>query len=518
MEPLLSVHIVADSPAATLRRAVSSVLESTTVPFVVYLWSGTQDNAVVTYLEELLERDCRVHVVWDSDDLGFGFAHNALAKLSGSPYICILGSDIEVPGGWHDVPIRALMADPRIGAFGCSGVSRCWDAVGLTDGCILTRKSDAQLFGPFDIAALSHPHYLIQDFCARLRRHSRRLASADISGLRLLTGEEVLRTQSVQRDPPGVRAANHLRFRRRWSAPSGPRRILIRNLGLLGDNICAMPAVRAIRRRFPEFPLWIASRTPSVWLDNPDVDGICSDPNDWSPDDLVFSMRKHSEHSRSEHLVDLLMREVQVPGFDGWQRLEPPLNSAEIPEKVKINIPALTREWAYGKTVHLGRFAVLCADATWHIRRWPHSALFAEAMFKEFGCEVIHLSERRESELLGAYDWRGMTTLQQAAAVIERATVVVSVDTGLLHVAGSLDVPTIGLFGPTVAKSRLHTGQIDVSSELECSGCFRLARGAYQTCARDTVQSRPSQPFAECMQTVSIDAVLRKVKYVWPTY
>jgi ADP-heptose:LPS heptosyltransferase len=40
-------------------------------------------------------------------------------------------------------------------------------------------------------------------------------------------------------------------------------------------------------------------------------------------------------------------------------------------------------------------------------------------------------------------------SLDRVAALLDRCDLVVGVDTGLLHMAGALGAPWVGLFGPT---------------------------------------------------------------------
>lgn len=49
-------------------------------------------------------------------------------------------------------------------------------------------------------------------------------------------------------------------------------------------------------------------------------------------------------------------------------------------------------------------------------------------------------------------DLAGATSLTECAALLDASLAVISVDTGLMHVAGALDVPTLGLHGPTRAR------------------------------------------------------------------
>ena len=44
-------------------------------------------------------------------------------------------------------------------------------------------------------------------------------------------------------------------------------------------------------------------------------------------------------------------------------------------------------------------------------------------------------------------DLRGKTTLAEAAVIIKAAKCYVGIDSGLMWIAGSLQVPTVGLYG-----------------------------------------------------------------------
>jgi ADP-heptose:LPS heptosyltransferase len=50
-------------------------------------------------------------------------------------------------------------------------------------------------------------------------------------------------------------------------------------------------------------------------------------------------------------------------------------------------------------------------------------------------------------EVPGTVDLRGKTSLAQAAAVIDSSDCYVGIDSGLMWIAGSLQVPAVGLYG-----------------------------------------------------------------------
>ncbi len=92
----------------------------------------------------------------------------------------------------------------------------------------------------------------------------------------------------------------------------------------------------------------------------------------------------------------------------------------------------------------------------WFDERW---ALLAAAVVDKFSKPVIILggpgeAERgaeiaRQSGRAQVYSLCGRTTLGQSAAVIERATLLIGVDTGLTHMGTAFSLPTLALFGAT---------------------------------------------------------------------
>jgi len=78
-------------------------------------------------------------------------------------------------------------------------------------------------------------------------------------------------------------------------------------------------------------------------------------------------------------------------------------------------------------------------------------------------------------------DLIGKTDFAELCAVIERADVLVSGDSGPVHIAVALDRPTVAIHGPTDPQ---HSGPADLSRavvvrhELPCSPCYRLDRVA----------------------------------------
>ena len=69
----------------------------------------------------------------------------------------------------------------------------------------------------------------------------------------------------------------------------------------------------------------------------------------------------------------------------------------------------------------------------------------------------------------------GRTTLGEAMALIKRCQFFVTNDSGLMHIAAALSVPTVAIFGPTdhVATGPRGAKTRIVKHEIECAPCLK---------------------------------------------
>jgi ADP-heptose:LPS heptosyltransferase len=91
----------------------------------------------------------------------------------------------------------------------------------------------------------------------------------------------------------------------------------------------------------------------------------------------------------------------------------------------------------------------------------------------------------------------GKTTLAETAAVIEGAALLVSGDSGILHIGVGLGVPTISLFGPGRQKKwgPRGAGHIVINHELLCSPCTTFGT------------TPPCPDRARCLEEITVDEV-----------
>ncbi|GAB7026517.1 glycosyltransferase family 9 protein [Geotalea toluenoxydans] len=104
----------------------------------------------------------------------------------------------------------------------------------------------------------------------------------------------------------------------------------------------------------------------------------------------------------------------------------------------------------------------------------------------------------------GGVNLAGRTSLLETAAIIAQADVLVSGDSGVLHLAAGLDVPSVALFGPSsIAKwaPQGSSGSV-VSARAACSPCSLY--GTIPPCRHNV----------RCMDDITVDQVISAIESV----
>ncbi|HET9707895.1 MAG TPA: lipopolysaccharide heptosyltransferase II [Gemmatimonadales bacterium] len=105
-------------------------------------------------------------------------------------------------------------------------------------------------------------------------------------------------------------------------------------------------------------------------------------------------------------------------------------------------------------------FGALAPGSIWGSKRWPHYAALAERLAGHMDVVVVGAAEDTAlgNEILAAVEraggrsanLSGQLTLRQSAAVIRKASVLVTNDSAPLHFAQAMATPTVAIFGPTL--------------------------------------------------------------------
>ena len=130
----------------------------------------------------------------------------------------------------------------------------------------------------------------------------------------------------------------------------------------------------------------------------------------------------------------------------------------------------------------------LVLGTSWATKEWPQEKWYSLIKSLQYRANFVCLGGPKEAtqykplmDSLAAegidqvmLNMLGKTTLQEVGALIESCDVVVTADTGALHIALALNKPVVALFGPTDPKlwgPLTGTFKVLVNDELDCLGC-----------------------------------------------
>jgi heptosyltransferase II len=147
-------------------------------------------------------------------------------------------------------------------------------------------------------------------------------------------------------------------------------------------------------------------------------------------------------------------------------------------------------------------------------RRWPleHYAELARRRVEQ-GDSVVVIGGPGEREVTarvvaaapGATDLGGRTGIEDLAAVLSVLDLLVTNDTGPMHLAGAVGTPTVSLWGSSDPDEVRQTGAPDfgvTGPPLPCKPCYR------NHCPRRGAGTILDQAHEECMKLITIEQVL----------
>ncbi len=141
----------------------------------------------------------------------------------------------------------------------------------------------------------------------------------------------------------------------------------------------------------------------------------------------------------------------------------------------------------------------------WPAKRWPleRFASLADRLVKAWNADILWIwgpGEKQEAEtcmklMRSSSRLLPETNLKQLGAMLQRMDMVISTDSGPMHISAAVNTPTVGLFGPTQPEHQGPFGDKHVvvkHDSLACLGCNRL-----------------DCPHTSCMNWLSVDNVFR---------
>lgn len=298
-----------------------------------------------------------------------------------------------------------------------------------------------------------------------------------------------------------------------------PFELLVRSPNWLGDACMAFPAVRALKKGRPDLRLTILTpaKLRDLWSSLPEVDDLIVK----EPGDGVFAVARRIRDKRIRYdaavvltnstrsTVELwLARPPRLTGFRGSFRSlllnqiapdpppgMPPEHHARRYLRLAAHAGANTDDlelFATGTPLAAsGDGAVcigLCAGAEYGpAKRWPLER-FADTAnglstshphieWLLFGAPgEADLGEKLSAMLVGRHtNLVGKTSLSELIQQLRQCRALLTNDTGTMHLAAALGVPTISIFGSTepVLTGPLGARHIVMRDHVPCSPCFK---------------------------------------------
>ena len=331
--------------------------------------------------------------------------------------------------------------------------------------------------------------------------------------------------------------------------------ILVVKLSAIGDVIHALPVSYAIKEQYPEAHLtWVVEQAAyAILADNPCIDelilfekakfrSIGGFLREIGPFRRRLRTRRYdasldlqglfksaaiawnagaklrigtANMREGAHLVSRPVRGAHAEGHIVERYLDVARALGCRVGEVRFPVSVSDRERMAADTllaregVQEGRpFVAFAVGANWPNKRWPveHFAALADRLYHAHYVPVLvgggRLDETLAEDILRASEIPpvnlvGRTNLKQLAHVFTRAALVLGGDTGPVHLAAGLRVPTVMLMGPTDANRNGPYGQLQNAIEVDrpCRGCWKRA------CPKGL----------DCLAAISVDAVAAKI-------
>jgi heptosyltransferase II len=318
--------------------------------------------------------------------------------------------------------------------------------------------------------------------------------------------------------------------------PLQPFRILIRSSNWLGDAVMSVEAVRRIKRGRPDAHVTILAQNKLIefWRTVPEVDdviGIETGENPWRVAQKIKNRFEVAILLPNSPRTGLEVWLAGIPRRVGYRRpwrnfflnqfIPEPKDSGPVSHHhaqiylqianhigadMKEALPAIPRVAAESRTVGL------CPGAEYGpAKRWPYFGETARILAEKYQLNWLIFGTAKERELAedaanqigpAATNLAGKTSLAELIRELQRCQLLLTNDTGTMHLAAHLGVPTVAIFGSTepALTGPIGEGHIVIRHQVECSPCF------LRTCPIDF----------RCMERVKVADVVAAVEKILP--
>ncbi len=294
-------------------------------------------------------------------------------------------------------------------------------------------------------------------------------------------------------------------------------KILIIRLSSIGDIVLATPLVRCLRNKYPSARInfLVKKKYSEILSANPYISNLIFFENN------IFELAKIIKKEKYDFILDIhnnfrtflltlfsgakILRyknyslerfflvefglnfyKEKIPVFQRYLKTASPLGVLYdkgldffIDENTKIKVEEILSAEG-GKNEYVG----ICPVAVWKTKRWPKENFIevAKRILEKNDCEVLIFGGKKDFDEcedikkqigLKAKNLCGLS-LKETAVALKKCKYLLTNDTGIMHIADAVKIPTISIFGPTIEEfgfyPQLATSKI-ISKKFQCKPC-----------------------------------------------
>jgi ADP-heptose:LPS heptosyltransferase len=294
------------------------------------------------------------------------------------------------------------------------------------------------------------------------------------------------------------------------------KRLMTWRTGGIGDvGGFLLPVLRYLKKKYPTCFLRVASACKEPLENVPEINELYNMPFDASLlDDTDYHLQfqgiieSSSEESQKTHAVDMFFSYFSI-------------DSTHIPaeeKKPKLFFSAPENEWLKKTVLSLGitdqDYVVgIQMESSAPLRNFPKEKLktIVDILAKEDNTRVVMIGSEQHN-LLGQWYKSGNPKIivatnfnvRQSMVLAQRYNLIVGPDSFMIQVAGALEKPVIGLYGPFPSEVRMKyfKNAIGLDPKVACSPCYKHD---FRSC----VKGSPSP----CFSLVSVQELAQAVNY-----
>jgi len=281
------------------------------------------------------------------------------------------------------------------------------------------------------------------------------------------------------------------------------RRIQIFRRDGIGDVLLLTPVLKAFRAERPDQEIIVTTAFPELLEGNPYIDQVVRSRTPIEGCDETFM--PEYETRPEEPIVERYARALGVVVTDRTPEIY--LRNDERGVATELLREAGIRKFE--------RFCVMQLTGGWAVKSWDVARFKAIAEYLEHrGFRVVVLGKDEQPHIDFGVDLRGQVSLRSVAAIIEKSALMVTIDSGLMHIGFAFRRPVVSLFGCTDPLKIVPDWAMEAAlhADTVCRGCSHrlpalpsrpVPQRPTPLCPWDTVL---------CMEQLTVDMVTARIR------